>query len=222
MKNPKHYFGYPTVLDALQKAKTCPLCHLEIESAHRYFDNLLYEYVNDVGLRAALVRSKGFCRPHGAVLLSFRDRLGTAILYQDQVSLFLHALDRMRPKNPRTLRKVVEAYRQHAPCPACESQRQTLDSFMTILLYGISEPEMCSAMEAAQPFCAPHFLAIIAKAENAESRKFLIRVERRKLEELSQDLAELCRKYDYRYRHEKQGRETDSWLRAVRMMVGME
>jgi len=48
----------------------------------------------------------------------------------------------------------------------------------------------------------------------------LIAIHREKLEALHTELAELIRKNDYRFMKEGFGKEGDSWLRAVAMMVG--
>ena len=58
---PQKHMGYfdCLLLEALQKAKLCALCELEARSTRRYLDNLLYENVNDLGVRGALAWSRG-------------------------------------------------------------------------------------------------------------------------------------------------------------------
>ena len=53
------HLPYFSVLEAIQKAKGCFLCELEVEGTRRHLGNILYEFVNDVDGRATLVRSRG-------------------------------------------------------------------------------------------------------------------------------------------------------------------
>ena len=92
------HLPYFTVLTAFQQSRGCPFCALEIESVRRYMETVLGESVNDPGVRAKLVRSKGYCGRHSAILLQARDCLGTAILCQDQVKLVLDFLNRLEMK----------------------------------------------------------------------------------------------------------------------------
>jgi hypothetical protein len=56
------------------------MCELEAAATRRYLDSLLYESVNDPGVRENLIRSQGYCLRHAHLLLGFKDGLGTAIL----------------------------------------------------------------------------------------------------------------------------------------------
>jgi hypothetical protein len=79
-RKPEEHLPYFTVLEAFQKAKGRAMCELEADAARRYLDSLLYESVNDPGVRENLIRSKGYCLRHAHLLLGFKDGLGTAIL----------------------------------------------------------------------------------------------------------------------------------------------
>ena len=43
----------------------CPICRLKARVAERYLDGLLWESVNDPGMRDQVRRSLGFCHEHG-------------------------------------------------------------------------------------------------------------------------------------------------------------
>jgi hypothetical protein len=45
---------------------------------------------------------------------------------------------------------------------------------------------------------------------------------RKKCAGLLKELAEFIRKHDYRFSHEGSGKQSNSWRRAVEMMVGRE
>jgi len=214
--------SYFRVLDALEKARQCPLCELESERVRRHVDGLIYELVNDPGIRAELIRSKGYCAGHAHVLLDFRDTLGTAILYQDQVHGFLDFLDNAADASPRAAARTIAQYAQHEECPLCRLQREFRERDVSTLIEGLLHEEMRGAFQACPGLCAPHFLLALKTAQDETVRKVLIETERLKFRDLLHDLEELCRKHDYRFQHEGLGKEADSWRRAVQMMVGKQ
>lgn len=80
------------------KAGGCPMCASVQNSVSRYLYSLLYEFVNDTGLRAKLARSRGFCREHAWQLQKMEssewgDGMGTAILHEQLLGQWLQELD---------------------------------------------------------------------------------------------------------------------------------
>jgi hypothetical protein len=219
-KEPEKHLPYYDVLDALKHAHECPLCELELEGLRRYVDNLLYEGVNDPGIRAELIQSKGYCARHANVLLSFRNGLGTAILYQDQVRVFLHLLDALANASLRAASREVSRYAQHAECRLCRYQRELREHQVSTLVKGLLHEEMREAFQNCPGLCVPHFLLAVRAARSEPVLHFLAATERRKSRELLEDLETFHRKHDYRFSHEGFGREADSWWRAVRKIAG--
>ncbi len=74
--------AYFDMVDSFRKALGCALCEMEVRATRAYLENVLYECVNDHGVRRDLVQAKGYCRRHAHLLLAFGDGLGTAILYR--------------------------------------------------------------------------------------------------------------------------------------------
>ncbi len=212
------HFG---VLDALRTAKSCPLCSLEADRSRRYFAALLHENVNDPEVRAELRRAKGYCPRHAHQLLSHGDGFGTAILYREQVELFVSFLRALSNAPRSRVRRTHLAWRRDSEaCPACRAQGKDRERYIAALLSGLGDDEMRSAFDASPPLCAPHFTAAVHAARDADVRSLLIEVQSRKLDRLLHELDEFCRKHDYRFRHEGIGPEADSWRRAVVTMVG--
>jgi hypothetical protein len=89
-----------------------------------------------------------------------------------------------------------------------------------VLLAGLSHEEMRAAVESSPGLCVPHFLLAIERGRDDAPRRYLIETQERRFKELLNDLEEFCRKHDYRFRGEGFGREGDSWIRAVKIMVG--
>jgi len=75
----------------------CPVCRLRNESEARYIFSLLYEYVNDPGVREHLLRSLGFCHLHAWEMQATEQELwgsglGSSIIYEHLLSQALAGL----------------------------------------------------------------------------------------------------------------------------------
>ena len=183
----------------------------------------MYENVNDVGVRGNLARSKGYCPRHAHKLAGFQDGLGTAILYQDQVKLFLRFLEQLRGVAAKVFRKsAVAEWRLHDLCPACKIELQTRQGHAATLAEGLPQADMCEALDASPGLCVQHFLAVLQKAGDPQLRQHLLSVQERKFKDLLGELEEFCRKHDYRFSKDGFGKERDSWQRAINMMAGLK
>lgn len=220
-RQPTKHIAYYELLEAVRNSDGCPLCKVEATNTERYFESLLHENVNDPGVREDLVRSRGYCHRHAHYLLTRGNALGTAILYQDQVRLSLRLLDSFETVPPAIALKGTRARKsQSRPCPACRAQTECRKRYASTLIEWIHDHELTSALQAGHGFCIPHFLELLDMPMSARTRAFLIRLQREKMTSLLRELEEFHRKCDYRFRDEGFGSESDSWLRAVRMMVG--
>ena len=132
----------------------CPLCRLRRDSTDRYLRALLWEGVNDVGLRERLTAGRGFCRKHAQEVLA-TDRaqsggsLGSAILLGSAVRARLVELRRLPASRTRRARDVVRAASQAPDCPICghvaAAERMTVDR----LLVRLADPAWREAMASA-------------------------------------------------------------------------
>jgi len=212
---------YFSLFDAIRGSEGCPFCALETRAVHRYIRHLLNENVNDLGVRAGLARSKGYCPRHAQTLLSFKDGLGTAILYKDQVTLFLRFLDRLRKAVAPPFRKrLAPDWSAHAPCPACGIEAETAADCAHTFSISLRDTAMRKAYDACPGLCVRHFLLMFEKTRDRQSREYLLRLQERNLQDLVRELEEFCRKHDYRFAGEPYEKERNSWLRAVRIMTG--
>jgi hypothetical protein len=219
-KTEKH-MPYFTVLEAFKKAKGCAFCELEADAAHRRLDSLLYESVNDPGVRDDLLRSRGYCPRHAHLLLGFGDGLGTAILYRDQVRLFLEFLGGIRKEKARLLKDRPSArWQRHAFCPACRLQFEEREFHIDILLQGLDDADLRAAFESSPGLCVPHFFLVLEKARGEARCRYLAEMQEKRFGLLLADLDEFYRKSDYQARKEGFGQERDSWVRAVKMLTG--
>ena len=219
-RKPDKHMPYFVVLEALRESRECPLCALESVCMSRYFDGLVYERVNDPGVRGDLARSKGFCHRHAHRLLECGDSFGTSILYVDHVRNFAHFIEDVGGRQDTLRLKDAKNWAVHEGCPACRLQMEDRERRVHMLLEGLSEPEMLHAFQESAGLCVPHFLIVMEAARDAETRRCIIEVMRDKYGALLADLSEFQRKREWQHAHEPLGKEGDSWARAVRMIVG--
>ncbi len=208
------------VLDAVEKSKTCPLCDLDSASVQKYIEDMLYESVNDRGLRGKLVKQKGFCGFHGELMLKHGDALGIAILHIDQIQLLLDHLNNTGSIFSKIKNTDCKGWTDHSGCIICEVRRTAEKRHIENFIELMDDDTMRSYLEKFPGFCAKHLFRVIEKSDKPEQVKYLIKLHMGKYESLLADLKELCRKNDYRFRTEASGKEADSWQKAVYVVSG--
>jgi hypothetical protein len=131
----RKHFPYFRILEALREPG-CALCRLGGLAADRFLEALLYEYVNDAGMRKMLVAAHGFCPNHSNALVARHDALGTSILYKAILNHLQAELDEVVPaargsmvsKLRDQLSGTMGAAAKlaaHELCPACAHMRGT-------------------------------------------------------------------------------------------------
>lgn len=237
-KTPEKHTGFFNLLEAFQKSQECPLCSLESKATLFYLEILLYESVNDPGIRGKLDRSKGFCKHHSYLLSDFGDALGTSILYARQTMLFEQYLAHLKKGSPSSEKWAVES-----ACPACICQTEARNNAVSNLIQWRTDNELLTAIKSSFPVCAPHILIILKTIDSLlikpgisrkilnfltrknirgldDFRKYFIDVQQTKYIELNGELNLFVEKSDYHHIGEIMGTEGDAWIRAVHLMSG--
>lgn len=228
MKKGKH-FSYFRVVEALSGAG-CALCRLGGVAANRFLDSLLYEYVNDTGMRQRIVEAHGFCPNHSQALVARHDALGTSILYKailNHLQAELEAPPEARAGWGSRLRdqfrgpsEAAERLAAHQPCPACVQRDDAVRRALTLIAEHEGDAELAAAIAAGDGLCLPHLRLALAELPGRALAQVLQR-QRAVWQALDAELAEALRKHDFRFRDEAFGAEEDSWRRAVEAVAGM-
>jgi hypothetical protein len=225
---PPHARAYHELLEALSQ-EGCPICRLGWRVAERYLDGLLYENVNDPGVREGLRAARGFCYRHAWALTAVRGcSLGVAILYRDVLHTVIEELARDSGEEKRVLGWSLTAGAEkgsgrlapQAPCPACVQQEEMERIYLRELLRRQDDPHLWPAFAASSGLCLPHLRQALRQTEDDRQRQELLSVQGEIWKRLQHDLDEFIRKNDYRFRHEGFGVEADSWLRALAAISG--
>ncbi len=218
--------GYHDLLADLRRPG-CAICHGSDRSAWRYIDGLLWESVNDPGIRATLRAAHGFCREHSMMALRVASAhaggLGMAILFEDLLRHVLAEAEHEAASGATgSRRRRRRPLGPHAPCPACLSARRTVESYVQILAAAhAGTVPFAAAREPGRGICLPHFAEGLTLLEEPAERDRYLDVFRHGSEELRGELREFSRKQDYRFQHEGlTDAEATAWRRGVYRLVG--
>jgi hypothetical protein len=180
-----------------------------------------------VGVRDTLRDARGPCYRHAWRIARRRGSvLGTAIIYRDVVNTLTKALEG-QPVAPNRLfsRGQPELARQLAPvvgCPACALETDSSSRHAKTLLKHLDADGLEAAYVAAGGLCLPHFQTVLMHTSGGQA-KTLAGWQAAAWRQLRDELDELIRKHDYRFRGETvTDAEAVSWDRAVAMIVGDE
>lgn len=242
--NKNRTMAYFDVIEACSQPG-CPLCRLRQHEAERYIDSVLYEMVNDPGVRADFRAARGYCDRHAWLMCKGYGRtLGVAILLREAIGNTLGALrdhDRRTPirtvrntaarvwrrlRNghhrdaPHSVRDLITKLEPQAECPACCQQVTMEQIALWTLVEHLDDERLGPAFRESAGLCLPHFRQALAEAPDEETGARLIAAQREHLERLYGELSELIRKHDYRYIAEGFGIEGNSWLRAIGIVSG--
>ncbi|MGQ9568349.1 MAG: DUF6062 family protein [Anaerolineae bacterium] len=217
----------------------CALCRLEARTADQVVEAILWEQVNDPGLRRRVRLARGFCHEHAWLLVRQGASLGVAILLRD---VFQDLLDEteappFRPPAPLSLRRAREALDRslpsqatadlvarlepHGPCPVCRQVEAMEGVYLQTLAEDLlGEDGLLEDFQASDGLCLPHFRRALASVREREAFEALLSAQRRIWQDLADRLTESIRKSDYRFREEPPGEEAGAWLMALVAVAG--
>lgn len=195
----------------------CPICRLSHELVHKYLDGLLYESVNDPGIRAALVESLGFCHRHSRELLTFPgERAGVAIVQRAVLQEALRRLPILAAEAPPTfLQKLQDRFAisnelpeqersiatYQEACPACSQQAQVEQRALQTLVEKLVD-DLAEPLQTAGGLCLPHLEQALRTSQQPATRTLLLQLHQTLWEQLVGHLSEFIRKQDHRFRRE--------------------
>jgi len=218
------HMPYFNLLEALGAPK-CGLCALSSQAIDRFFDNMLYEYVNDPGTQEMMSASHGLCATHSELLLTYRGALGVAILYNAVLRRLEDELAQPQEAGNGVISRLLGRRAGSPPiaserCPACRTRDEA--TWRAIREFGAhhAEPELVATWQASDGFCLPHLNQALSEL-SGPARAMVIHHQREVWGRLRADLEEFIRKNDYRF---NEGgfteMESRSWQQAVRATAG--
>jgi hypothetical protein len=217
----KHTLYYDLIDAAAEPG--CPVCHLSIKSTRRYLDSVIYEYVNDPGVRDDLRAARGYCNKHAWWLTDIPgSALGVAIVYKDIVQSIAGAVDALPDGNKASAgaEGLLERLRPAGACPACKHRDVKEEHLLNALLKNIDDERLATALTDSSGLCLPHLVRALELVEDNRTLRRLAALQQDKLARLQDELSEFIRKSDYRFQAEGFGQEGNSWRRALALVSG--
>lgn len=228
-----HTQTYYDLLDAFPK-QGCAICALVLNHTHHYIDSILYEAVLDLNIHKAVRARRGLCNQHSWQLPQFNGvQLGVAILYEaalDEVlgemkhistdSTGQAGLGRWLGNQNRKNAGLADKLDADATCMVCESVERAEVRFLETLTEHINEEAMQTAYQESEGLCLPHFRKLLGLPHSTERLGLIVSIQKGIWSRLQAELKELIRKSDVQYSHEEKGEEMESWLWAIRQLVG--
>jgi hypothetical protein len=207
----------------------CVVCRLTLRSVARLLQSVAYEQVNDLSLRAQLRKRRGFCTVHAHQWLrEAHSVLGTALIYKDVLQAALGDLDSptSNGQRGRLLRGLLGSNAaeagEAAPCPACQTQAEAEARYLEALQALLATDAACAAeFDASDGLCRRHTLSVVRSG--GPGSETLVAHSRKVVAELIEQLDEVVRKEDYRFRHEPRTEgERTAPARAIAWAAGLD
>jgi hypothetical protein len=219
----------------------CAVCRLTAKAGDQYLKDLLWENVNDLEVRHNIRQARGFCHEHAWALAQHRASLGATIIMHDVLQNVLRTMEGTRfqtlpilslrrtqealdPKQPAAA--TAEAVAQLAPqqrCPVCVGVETMEKIYLSDLVENLlGEEGLITEFQSSDGLCLSHFRGALTYVRDVATFEALVGAQRATWERLVNQLSEIIRKSDYRFRDEEPGEERGASLRAIAALSGAQ
>ncbi len=212
----------------------CPLCVVIERSVQRRLEAIADESITDPDARAELRQALGFCAVHGRQWLGLQNALATAIIYHDlcghlqgiltQSAALTDTDTRRRLPGRSGNRAGQQLVRDLTParaCPACDHTPAVERYAAQACAAGFTQAAFRAAF-AAHPLglCLPHFRTVLPLLRDPNVLREVVQVQADRFAATRTQLAEVIRKYDYRFQQEAKGEEFQAVTRSIALIAG--
>lgn len=207
----------------------CALCAVVHASERKGIHSFLYESMMSPSVRQKFLDGGGFCSRHFWMAKEIEEEtwrggsIAVAILCEDLTRQANAGLANVAVEtNSRTSlfrHREVKPFVPGHSCMFCQDNADKETFLADVLQELVEEPEFAKPLER-NGLCIRHGQLSLQVWKDQAKRKQLFAQLETHVSELSADLREFIRKYDYQYRGEPRGREQDSVPRALRLFVG--
>lgn len=193
--------------------KSCPICSLIVTRKNALMKFILYEGVNDRGVRAQLCDSDGICNVHAYQMLDLGDPLAHAIIYSDILNRFID--------DTGVLREPVASV--HEKCYFCQSLDHSESAYVKAFALNFADEEFRNKYIEHGIVCVPHNKAVLAKIKDPALQLVFKNASKAQYRDLIGNLSEIKRKSDYRNSKEAwTAAEKEAWKKVVAIVNGYQ
>jgi hypothetical protein len=218
----------------------CPVCRCLDDDGRRAVAAMLDERVTDVDTRRGLRAAWGLCGWHTAMVVEARGAVtGAAILAEDLLRVCGRRIQRLRDRRPsraaRWLRRLttfprggrgrarprlVERYRERAPCPVCAQVGPAEGTYLDTLVAFADDAELGDAYERSAGVCLPHLVAAVDRSPGEPGLAVTIDRTLRTWDALRRDLGRFLAGHEYRHHAPLAEGEATAPGRALEALAG--
>ena len=195
-----------TLETILHQQTGCPICHYGRQAGRNYLDGILYESVNDYGLRQRLAENLGFCDFHSREMLTFAGaKLGAAIIEQAMLKEALRQMEQLSgSRRPRFSRSKKQGPGLKLPdkdaCMVCQFE-QAHERMAIEDLLKHWDASWARLLQDAGGLCLQHLGQSLLRAPGPVQKE-LKQMHKTLWQTHIAHLDEFIRKQDYRFRDE--------------------
>jgi len=135
-------------------AKECPICFLIRDRIERYFDNLLYENINDSSFRKQFRENHGFCNYHSYKFLRYNDGLAISLTHRD---LLIDMKEELKAG------KIRYSSSKKKKCIICELAKKAEERYILLIKEYLDDEEFKSQFLLSEGLCVSHYEILLAK-----------------------------------------------------------
>ena len=151
------HLSYYKLIDAFQTDE-CPVCFITKQRIENYFDNLLYENINDVEFRKQFNENYGFCNYHSYKFLSYNDGLAISLTHK---TLLIEKIKEFQLKTDKKILRYLKP--KNKKCMVCKLSIEIEDRYLSIIQEYIDDPEFKESFLCSKGLCIPHYELLLAR-----------------------------------------------------------
>lgn len=234
-------------IDSLRAAfghEGCPVCTVVLEYLDRSIDNWEYEGFSDLQHRHELIRSRGFCPLHTWQLAQRGNPFALGLIYNEVLTDVEDTLDRdyrrlatadgSASKRQSVLKRwwrrwvhqrgetSTKVNPRYDHCPFCRTRSNTEERLISTLVQQLRSEEMRLHLSQSTGLCLVHLAQARQQVEVDDPTvlRHLLACQLTCTRRVLEEVRELVRKHDYRFRDEPRGHEMTSWRRGAELCAG--
>jgi len=210
--------SFSELLDAFKK-DGCPICNLNYSNIDSYFSSILYESVNDPGVRKKLRDSLGYCRDHSVQFIGFIEsscnRFGASIIIADVTAEIIKELDRFSKLSLKDLKKVAGS---NYKCPACIYMHNHEHIYYSEILNNLENDDFFNKYLKNDGLCQAHLGELIKIIKDSRIRNKIIENQQLKFSILINNMNAFVKKHSGQSNQKISSDEGNAFKKAIRHM----
>ncbi len=131
----------------------CPICFLIRDKVEKFYNDLLYENVNDIGFRQEFKENFGFCVYHSYKLASYNDSLAVALCYEN---LLNDVVKKLKNKEKRL-------FKEKRVCKVCELIKELEARYISLMFEYLNDSEFKEKFSKSKGLCVKNLQMFIEK-----------------------------------------------------------